>query len=553
MLNGRFTLGKSLAMCLASSLMFTACGDTAPDVSGQPYIVDGNIVLLQEGAKSSTIDLEVDAQVSFGRAGTRLLFGAERQVREGTDEVVGFNLWSVAADGSGARRVVEGQKVLGAMWSPEHEGVIYSTTDMEVYLLKDGKAQLLVGRATSPALSPDGTRLAYAKLPASWEPGAMPGAYDLHVLDLKSGEDVALTQGYDDAEPMWAPDGKSLLFLSGGRTSLTSLWRVEADGGKLAQVTNVGRTMVDASFVLNPSSNTEVHWSADGKRLLYGAHYSIDGEVMVLEFNDARELSAVRSLGKGLLPRWTSDGDVVMAQQSAGKVTFVEASATGGQVRELGTANGELGQMATTVASEPAPDADVGPMTAACDKDGVTALHGTTPRFRWPLSYWPGYSAYYDNNASAGYVKDWKCGTNTYDGHLGTDILASQGSSIYCGDGGFVSARNDGCATVGYVNNSCGGGFGNYVRVNHNSTGWHTIYAHMTNGTVNVALNQTVYCGTLLGKSGSSGNSSGYHLHFEVLKYQTPGNDPFAGSCSGPESFWTNQNGGQPVATCHSL
>lgn len=546
MQNHHLFSGKNLVACLASALLWGGCGSAA-DVSGQPYAVDGDLVLVQESGQAPVIELDVKAQISFGRAGEQILFGAERQVLENTDALVGYNLWSVSADGTGLRRLTTGEKVLRAMWSPAHEGILYSTTDMEVYLLKDGKAQLLVERATSPALSPDGTRLAYARLPDSWTAGDMPGSYALHVRDLRSGEDVALTQGADDAEPMWTPDGKSLLFLSGARTGLTSFWRVDVDGSKLAQVTNIGLTDVDASFVLNPSSNTEAQWSADGSRLLYGAHYTNDGEVMVLEFNGARELSRAYSLGQGHSPMWTSDGDVLVAREANGTVSFVEVDADGGEAMELGRTEGQLGRLAYAV-SEPAPDAHEGPQTVACNDD-VTAMHGTSARYRWPLTYWPGFSAYYDNDSSGG-LRSWLCNTKTYNGHRGTDILASSGSNIYSGDSGSVYTRNDGCPTVGFVGSTCGGGFGNYAKIN-NGNSWYSVFAHMTNGTVAVSVGQAVSCGTYLGKSGSSGNSSGYHLHFEVQKYSYPQNDPFAGSCSGPESFWTNQNGGSPTAACH--
>jgi TolB protein len=545
MRNHRLFSGKNLVACLASALLWGGCGSPA-EVSGQPYAVDGNLVLVQENGQAPVIDLEVEAQISFGRAGDRILFGAERQVLENSDALVGFNLWSVSADGSDARRLTSDQKVLRAMWSPQHEGIIYSTIDMEVYLLKEDKAQLLVDRATSPALSPDGTRLAYARLPDAWTAGAAPERYALHVRDLNSGADQALTQGADDAEPMWTPDGKSLLFLSGGRTGLTSFWKVDVDGSRLAQVTNIGRTNVDASFIPNPSSNTEAQWSADGSRLLYGTHYTNDGEVMVMEFNGARELSRTYSLGQGHSPMWTSDGDVLVARQVNGTVSFVETSASGGDAKELGRAEGQLGLLAYAV-SEPAPDAHEGPQTVACD-DSVTAMHGTA-RYRWPMTYWPGFSAYYDNDSSGG-LRSWKCNSSTYNGHRGTDILASAGSNIYSGDSGSVYTRNDGCATVGFVGSTCGGGFGNYAKIN-NSNSWYSVYAHMTNGTVAVSVGQAVSCGTYLGRSGSSGNSSGYHLHFEVQKYGYPQDDPFSGSCSGPESYWTNQNGGSPTAACH--
>jgi murein DD-endopeptidase MepM/ murein hydrolase activator NlpD len=51
--------------------------------------------------------------------------------------------------------------------------------------------------------------------------------------------------------------------------------------------------------------------------------------------------------------------------------------------------------------------------------------------------------------------------------------------------------------------------------VNHNN-GYKTLYAHLSNISVNVG--QTVPKGAVLGTMGSTGHSTGIHLHFEVLK-----------------------------------
>ncbi|HNZ14172.1 MAG TPA: M23 family metallopeptidase, partial [Anaerolineaceae bacterium] len=58
-----------------------------------------------------------------------------------------------------------------------------------------------------------------------------------------------------------------------------------------------------------------------------------------------------------------------------------------------------------------------------------------------------------------------------------------------------------------------GGGYGNMVMVDHGN-GYQTLYAHLSY--VNVGCGQPVYQGNLLGGAGSTGNSTGPHLHFEV-------------------------------------
>ena len=176
------------------------------------------------------------------------------------------------------------------------------------------------------------------------------------------------------------------------------------------------------------------------------------------------------------------------------------------------------------------------------------------PKFRRPLNTvkTPMFSYYYDNDTSSG-LENYYCGTGSvYNGHTGTDFRADVGTSIYAGANGGLYYRYDNCSTYGYYGSTCGGGYGNHARIDHEGSydgyGWVTIYAHMKSGTV--VGTQSLYCSAYIGQTGSSGNSTGPHLHFEVRKYSYPWNDPFAGECSGDVSYWVDQNGGAPTTQC---
>ena len=100
--------------------------------------------------------------------------------------------------------------------------------------------------------------------------------------------------------------------------------------------------------------------------------------------------------------------------------------------------------------------------------------------------------------------------TGQYKNHGGTDIGASYGSPIYAADGGTI-------ATVGYD----AGGYGNYVMIDHGN-GMQTLYAHMSSRAVSVGTH--VSKGQVIGYVGSTGRSTGAHLHFEVRVNGTPKN-----------------------------
>ena len=89
--------------------------------------------------------------------------------------------------------------------------------------------------------------------------------------------------------------------------------------------------------------------------------------------------------------------------------------------------------------------------------------------------------------------------------HRGTDFAAPMGTPIMAsGSGVIVRAR------------WCGGG-GNCIKIKHNST-YETIYAHMKSFGRGIKEGLRVKQGQLIGYVGSTGNSTGPHLHYEVVK-----------------------------------
>ena len=104
----------------------------------------------------------------------------------------------------------------------------------------------------------------------------------------------------------------------------------------------------------------------------------------------------------------------------------------------------------------------------------------------------------------------------TYLGHKGVDIGGNYGTTIVAAEDGVVVDINTGCSHNYGKNYSCGcgGGYGNYVQVNH-SNGLTTFYAHCQS--VKVSVGQHVKRGQAIAEMGSTGSSTGAHLHFEVI------------------------------------
>jgi hypothetical protein len=93
-------------------------------------------------------------------------------------------------------------------------------------------------------------------------------------------------------------------------------------------------------------------------------------------------------------------------------------------------------------------------------------------------------------------------GNGYSDYHPGIDIAGSLGNAIYASASGVV-------VYAGWNNY----GYGYMVVIDHGD-GWQTLYAHMSQ--VSVVCGQAAFQGNVIGGLGSSGNSTGPHLHFEM-------------------------------------
>src|SRR5262245_23819320 len=157
---------------------------------------------------------------------------------------------------------------------------------------------------------------------------------------------------------------------------------------------------------------------------------------------------------------------------------------------------------------------------------------------------------YVDHDAGPG-VRDYMCGTLTYDGHTGTDIRVpttaaqQRGVDVLAAADGEVLRRRDGMPDVsmraappGFIE---GRDCGNGVVLRH-ADGWETQYCHMAQGSIRVTPGEQVKAGQPIGRVGISGKAEFPHLHLTVRRHGTVV-DPFAlapraGACGSGTSLW---------------
>jgi murein DD-endopeptidase MepM/ murein hydrolase activator NlpD len=100
-------------------------------------------------------------------------------------------------------------------------------------------------------------------------------------------------------------------------------------------------------------------------------------------------------------------------------------------------------------------------------------------------------------------------------GHNAVDLAIVKGTPILAAASGIV--------TISKSNGLWNGGYGNFVMISH-PNGTETLYAHMTSTAVSAG--QQVVQGQVIGHVGSTGESTGPHVHFEIRNAQNPFVDP---------------------------
>lgn len=199
--------------------------------------------------------------------------------------------------------------------------------------------------------------------------------------------------------------------------------------------------------------------------------------------------------------------------------------------------------------------ADLEANVARLRAEGVT-LPAAMPAgsYGWPLrstapsgdAGFYGISNFLDRDPSTG-VSDWNCGARAYDGHRGLDVFPwpfpwtqmDNGTvEVVAAAPGVIIGKEDGrpdrsCAFSQLPWNAV------YVRHDDGSTAW---YGHLRTGSVTATpVGGAVAAGERLGLIGSSGNSTGPHLHLEVYDAQNVLVDPYAGACHSGPSTWSAQ------------
>jgi Tol biopolymer transport system component/serine/threonine protein kinase len=169
-----------------------------------------------------------------------------------------------------------------------------------------------------PALSPDGNSIAYASRPDQGSP-------EIFVKPLTPGaREIQLTSdGAQNAEPVWSPDGKWIAYTSRG---LGGIWVIPATGGAARQLT---------SFGANPA------WSADGASIAFQseAAFMPPTTIWTVSSQGGEPIQITQRgnpEGGHSVPTWSPDGRRIMFAAYAGLIGWQlwTVAAKGGDLRQ---------------------------------------------------------------------------------------------------------------------------------------------------------------------------------------------------------------------------
>jgi Tol biopolymer transport system component len=200
-----------------------------------------------------------DSQPTFSPDGERIVFRSERE---------GGGLFLMGRTGESVTRLTD--TGYNPAWSPDGTEVVYGESPADdpytraglsrlwiVKVANGDKHQLTETDGVQPSWSPHGLRIAY------WAVGGSNRLRDIVTIPAAGGQPAAVTNDAAvDANPIWAPDGKHLYFIS-DRSGSMNLWRIAIDESSGKVLSAPEPVPTPSPFVLNLTV------SSDGKRLAF--------------------------------------------------------------------------------------------------------------------------------------------------------------------------------------------------------------------------------------------------------------------------------------------
>jgi Tol biopolymer transport system component/serine/threonine protein kinase len=244
-----------------------------------------------------------DNEPAVSRDGERIAFRSTRD---------GGGIFVMGRAGGGVNRVTPAgvANAFNPAWSPDGTEIAYTTEDVQLTPLNWERASELwvvnvrtgeqrrfdVANVVQASWSPHGHRIAYASRPRASVTGrTTTSVMDIWTVPARGGEAVAVTNDPEaDWSPTWAPDGRSLYFVSDRGGGGMNLWRIAIDEISGKTLGPPQPVTTPAQFLAHPAV------SADGRTIVYCAKLET-GNIQKIRLDPVR--ASVQSE-----PTWVTTG-----------------------------------------------------------------------------------------------------------------------------------------------------------------------------------------------------------------------------------------------------
>jgi Tol biopolymer transport system component len=299
------------------------------------------------------------------RAPTTLAFTSRRAL-DGSDAASSNgnrNIWVMNSDGSGQTPLTKLTTIFNSnilenfnpVWSPDGskiafvsnrpaDGIITNKTNFtpNIWVMNaDGSNQTalttlnaFLAGSSDPVWSPDGKKIAFASARALDGSDALNthGTQNVWVMNADGSSPTPLTRltatisSFVDANPVWSPDGKKVVFASAraldgsdaaNTNSAANLWVMDADGSNPTPLTRL--TVCCSSSIFTPV------WSPDGRKIIFVSERALDGSDAINAPNGTGNVWVIGADGSSpapltrltgeltdcLNPAWSPDGSKI--------------------------------------------------------------------------------------------------------------------------------------------------------------------------------------------------------------------------------------------------
>ncbi|MBN2111255.1 MAG: PD40 domain-containing protein [Methanosarcinaceae archaeon] len=229
-------------------------------------------------------------------------------------------IWIMNSDGSGKKKLYDNLAWEGDPVFDHNGSRIYYATEskkafsgryisIQVMDVSGENVLKLTETADSryPAVSPDGTRIAYVSRIA--------GNYDVWVMDLDGSNNVRITDSKgDESSPSWSPDGSRLLY--------------SLEGDILVQAIDSAEPVV---LLSNSYDNVEPAYSPDGENIVFASDQGGDYDIWVMGADGKGFTMLTSASASERAPAWSPDGS---------KIAYVSNEGEGYNVWSMSLSNG---------------------------------------------------------------------------------------------------------------------------------------------------------------------------------------------------------------------